>query len=554
MSAQPQEAAPMVNGASSGARCDPGTGPADVQAAEQTTAMPEVPAEQTSVVDELVNEPGPSHRPLGSLARDATVEPSGTGPESMQRQEQPITLSTTSVLDGHPSGELLTDRRAGTFGNSEFMTPRSNTPMPSAQNNWLGGLEVPRWFTRLGSYLSVGHAELAPSPLLGSPSTPTPPGGQAFRLRSPGRAPRPLPAPPTPPSSSDIPQEAIQAEVQRQLGSLLNRLQSAEEQNHRLRLELDETQRNLQTSRQELISSQSRRDLQVSAESRGIVSDGHAGTVQQPTLPPTVSVLQSNYVLPPDPNLPQGHSVPYSTPQPRGDLRLGGNLADGPTREFTSQTTNDLPRVHAATAPPIAPAPPPMTESRGFLRSFLGANRPRGETPPPPRAAPATSPESPMMDALMKGVQQLQELQAAALAKGQSLAAEVVKPGTTTLAALPLPAQGAETALLFQDWLEVTSSVMRDVSEQSGVWWEAVLQEVDRSYRTWLSATPLERLSVSPDGRELSEGRWTRLNARVASMMLTAMTTEQRSHGCPQDFNQCGQDALPSAYGISTRW
>ncbi|OLQ12494.1 putative transposon protein [Symbiodinium microadriaticum] len=128
----------------------------------------------------------------------------------------------------------------------------------------------------------------------------------------------------------------------------------------------------------------------------------------------------------------------------------------------------------------------------------------------------------------MRGVQQLQELQAAALAKGQSLAAEVVKPGTTVLSPLPLAVHGAESALMFQDWLEVTSAIMRDVSEQSGLWWEAVLQEVERSYKVWLAATPLERLNVMPGGMELSEGRWMRLNARVASMFLSAMTVEQR--------------------------
>ncbi|CAE7775862.1 unnamed protein product, partial [Symbiodinium sp. KB8] len=155
-------------------------------------------------------------------------------------------------------------------------------------------------------------------------------------------------------------------------------------------------------------------------------------------------------------------------------------------------------------------------------------SRSRGDTPPPPKTPAAAAQESPMMDALMKGVQQLQELQAAAMAKGQSLAAEVVKPGTTSLTSLPAVSKGAETALLFQDWLEVTSSVMRDVSEQSGVWWEAVLQEVERAYKVWLAATPLERLNVFPEGKELSEGRWTRLNARVASMLLSAMTVEQR--------------------------
>ncbi|CAE7352090.1 unnamed protein product [Symbiodinium microadriaticum] len=133
-----------------------------------------------------------------------------------------------------------------------------------------------------------------------------------------------------------------------------------------------------------------------------------------------------------------------------------------------------------------------------------------------------------MMDALMKGVQQLQELQAAALAKGQNLAAEVVKPGTTVLSPLPSTVHGAESALLFQDWLEVTSAVMRDVSEQSGVWWEAVLQEVERAYKVWLAATPLERLNVLP-GLKMLTSKWVDGSPDVAfrtSMLRTKGTTQ----------------------------
>ena len=72
---------------------------------------------------------------------------------------------------------------------------------------------------------------LVPSPMLSDGPRPVPPGGHSFvlsppRLRAPVR-------PPSPPISSSIPQEAIQAEVQRQLGGLLERLQRAEGHNHR---------------------------------------------------------------------------------------------------------------------------------------------------------------------------------------------------------------------------------------------------------------------------------------------------------------------------------
>ena len=512
----------------------PGLSPARAQVDVPLSAVPEAPAEQTVVVNGLdSNEPGPSNRPCRSSGDDFPVVSPGVGTESVQRQEQQPLLATTSVLDGHPSGELLTGRRAGGFGNPEFMTPRSNTSIPTAQNNWLGGLEVPRWVTRLGSYLSVGHAELAPSPLLGSPSTPTPPqGGQAFRLRSPSRTTRYLPPPPTPPSSSDIPQEAIQAEVQRQLGNLLTRLQSAEEQNHRLRAELDETQRTLEETRRDVVDSQQRPGPAMGTV--GDIQDTQVEAVQSQSTPRVTSTTLTGQRLFQaqglfmGPSVPQGFGVPGRANVLHEDGLPGGDRHSGRAGEFPNMGASEPPGATTASIPPMAPAPPPVPEQRGFLRSFLGTGRSRGDTPPPPKTPAAAAQESPMMDALMKGVQQLQELQAAAMAKGQSLAAEVVKPGTTSLTSLPAVSKGAETALLFQDWLEVTSSVMRDVSEQSGVWWEAVLQEVERAYKVWLAATPLERLNVFPEGKELSEGRWTRLNARVASMLLSAMTVEQR--------------------------
>ncbi|CAE7224273.1 unnamed protein product [Symbiodinium sp. CCMP2456] len=87
----------------------------------------------------------------------------------------------------------------------------------------------------------------------------------------------------------------------------------------------------------------------------------------------------------------------------------------------------------------------------------------------------------------------------------------------------------AETAMKFQDWLELTTAVMCDVSEQSGSWWRRVLQEVEGTYRQWLGSTPLERLSVQPAGEELSAERWLRLNARVSAMLLGAMSPEQQA-------------------------
>ncbi|CAE7387258.1 unnamed protein product [Symbiodinium microadriaticum] len=122
----------------------------------------------------------------------------------------------------------------------------------------------------------------------------------------------------------------------------------------------------------------------------------------------------------------------------------------------------------------------------------------------------------------------------------QILPSDVVKPrGTNTLAELPDVRGGAQSALLFQDWVEVTSSVMADISEQSGSWWRAVMLIVEAAYVRWLNATPLERLTIGPEGTEdLIDSRWTRLNARVTSLLLAAMSTELKSDMISQRITQ----------------
>ena len=57
----------------------------------------------------------------------------------------------------------LGDQQAG------FVTPRSAMgSRSSGQNNWLGAMEMPRWMTRLGSYLSVANQGISPSELVPS--------------------------------------------------------------------------------------------------------------------------------------------------------------------------------------------------------------------------------------------------------------------------------------------------------------------------------------------------------------------------------------------------
>ena len=124
---------------------------------------------------------------------------------------------------------------------------------------------------------------------------------------------------------------------------------------------------------------------------------------------------------------------------------------------------------------------PPMGSS--FLRSLL---KPRSRAPSPDQGAPVA--DANVLQALTQGVRQLQELQAQALSKATSgQATEVVKPGTTALAQLPVCEGQAEAALAFQDWVEVSASAMGDISERSGAWWASVIKLVEDTYAGWLS-------------------------------------------------------------------
>ena len=81
-------------------------------------------------------------------------------------------------------------------------------------------------------------------------------------------------------------------------------------------------------------------------------------------------------------------------------------------------------------------------------------------------------PASGVLDALTKGVQQLQELQAQALQKGEA-SPEAIRQTIPPFPLLKLPARD-QSGLQLQDWLDLVSSNVADVSENSASWWEQV--------------------------------------------------------------------------------
>ncbi|OLP81104.1 Copia protein [Symbiodinium microadriaticum] len=99
---------------------------------------------------------------------------------------------------------------------------------------------------------------------------------------------------------------------------------------------------------------------------------------------------------------------------------------------------------------------------------------------------------------------------------------ETVKPGTL---ALPLLKEVcSDTSCVdIMDWMEVIDGPMSDLSDSSASWWKRVTTEAYRAYSSWSLASPLDRLSISPEVGDLEDGKFSRLNSRAAAMLVAAL-------------------------------
>ena len=126
------------------------------------------------------------------------------------------------------------------------------------------------------------------------------------------------------------------------------------------------------------------------------------------------------------------------------------------------------------------------------------------------RSTPVGAQGTGVLDAWACGVQQLQELQAQALQKGES-SPEAIRQTIPPFPMLKGPS-GDQSGLQLQDWLDLVASNAADVSENSSSWWDQVRDFVQGVYATWLRSALLERDQLRLDGGEhLAEGKWGRL-------------------------------------------
>ena len=111
------------------------------------------------------------------------------------------------------------------------------------------------------------------------------------------------------------------------------------------------------------------------------------------------------------------------------------------------------------------------------------------------RSTPVLAQGTGVLDALACGVQQLQELQAQALQKGES-SPEAIRQTIPPFPMLKGPS-GDQSGLQLQDWLDLVASNAADVSENSSSWWDQVRDFVQGVYATWLRSTLLEGISCA---------------------------------------------------------
>ena len=375
-----------------------------------------------------------------------------------------------------------------------FHTPRSSR---SAQISGFGALrssvpgQWPGWVSRLGDLFKAPPIPNTwlPSPI---PSPPPPPAaGGHWGLRPPVGARMDVTAdggkgylrgskggnPSNTPSSSSIPAEAIQAEVQRQMGNLLTRLSEVESDNARLQSEL-------RSERMKTSTARSSTGPKVPASDLGL-SEG-ASTVRRSNEPPL-------------PAVPEGRSDAWNM------------LWEGITGKRT----------------PKAPMPEPSASSTGMLPRAAAVEEELPQSSfPEPQGGPIN-----VIETLAQSMKQIQELQMKAMTKDSESegAPEAVKTAVTILPSLG-PPEGDQCGLLFQDWIVQVTTSMQDLSASSGTWWESVKKAVVQAYTKWLSASPLERLGIEPTcTSELVAGKWLRINARSCAMIIQAIPEAVKS-------------------------
>ncbi|CAE6936887.1 GIP [Symbiodinium sp. CCMP2592] len=177
----------------------------------------------------------------------------------------------------------------------------------------------------------------------------------------------------------------------------------------------------------------------------------------------------------------------------------------------------------------------PLRVPKGIIRNLLNTRATRLSTltcerdaeraEPTPTSGPSTLE---LLGFIATGMKQLQDVQLKQMEK-KSDVPEVVKPGVSSLPLLNAPGQDTSPVDI-QDWLEEVGGVMTDLSDSSWEWWTQAKELAEAHYRKWVKSTPLEKISLAmPRSPSLEQGRYGRVNARAAGMVLAALPQEVKT-------------------------
>ena len=579
------------------------TGRAFASTGQSGTAEPEGVHQQVSTTSEggIVGTHGvqmPGQTPGGSPGLEASTGMSGTatgealpggrvvagdstGEGFVTPRSQQGLPTIAEMVEGFPvSGRQLMTRVGDFFRvartevmqvpvwqDSHVTPPRSTTRSTGSPDGALGNLALGD-----GSLGSHGSSP----PQVGSHGTPAsfappPPGREgsllsadvlqrmhALEQRAPHLYGQPFDRPQSRSNSSSLPQEAIQAEVARQLAGFDQRAQVQELEIQRLRRQLEE---------ERVMREQAMREAALARNAPQVANPAP----QQNPIPTQVAPPQEVQVPPQVTHQVQdvasqaveAFRAPAQSAASAGRGLLSslwsgiGGLQEGFVRSTTppgrdGHQPQPLGPLYGSTVPPTPQVPrpqvhqAPQASGSGAQESSTSGG---ATTSALPGGTAAPNLGNPVLDALVLGMQQLQTLQANQLnTPKKEDAPESVKTGITALPKLA-PPDHSGGSLDFQDWLQQISGLMSDFSDSSQVWWSAVVQVSKDAYDRWVTASPIERLQVEPDDRtELTEGKWGRVNARACSMLLEALDPAVKSDIIARKANQAAPKILFRLY------
>ena len=131
---------------------------------------------------------------------------------------------------------------------------------------------------------------------------------------------------------------------------------------------------------------------------------------------------------------------------------------------------------------------------------------------------------------------------------------EQCKPGTTSLPSLPSPS-GNESAVALQDWIEVIDGPLRDISDSSSWWWDAVKERAQERYKKWVASGPYERLALKPPTAEDLEKEVLEVEREDGRDDATSHVRScQNGDGGEGDYQVTGGIAVSALHDVAAGW